>query len=142
MFAHAGDITKPEPDDHQRERPLHFCAVVAEPEQAKCDYRRRDHCANRQPGEMSFVRSPTPRFATIIHARWWQAPPTRPLLPVVAGVAPATTAPLELEEQPARLQLQSQSILLQSPIECAATQPERFRRLSRISTGPGERFLN
>jgi hypothetical protein len=26
---------------------LQFCAVVAEPKQAKCDQRRRDHSANR-----------------------------------------------------------------------------------------------
>jgi hypothetical protein len=26
---------------------LEFCAVVAEPKQAKCDQRRRDHSANR-----------------------------------------------------------------------------------------------
>ena len=35
-----------------------------------------------------------------------------------------------------------QPILLEPPIECAATQTQRFRRLPRISTGPGERFLN
>ena len=47
MFAHARDITTREPRDHEREGPLQFGAVVAEPEQAKCDQRRRDHCANR-----------------------------------------------------------------------------------------------
>src|SRR5205823_12947320 len=112
MFAHARDITKREPRDHQREGPLHFCAVVAEPEQAKCDHRRRDHCANRQPGYMSLVGNPAPRFATIIHAR------RNPQSTVAAGVSPATIPP------PTRPPLPRQPIVLASPTQCSPPPPQ------------------
>ena len=88
---------------------------------------------------MSFVRNPTPRFgrSSRFAIHWLLIV----VATVVAGVSPANP-PFWLGVQPARLPLQSQSILLQSPIEGAATQSQRFRRLSRISPGPGERFLN
>jgi hypothetical protein len=130
LLAHAHDITKRESRDHERESPLHFRAVLPEPKQTERDQHRRRRRAYGQPGETIFVRRPTPRFGRssrfVIH---W--PST-----VVAGVSPATTP------QPTRLPLQSQTILLQPPIKCAATQSQRFRRLPGVSAGTGQRFLN
>jgi hypothetical protein len=63
------------------------------------------------------------------------------VLPLGEFVRSADVPPAK-PQQPKRLPLQLQTILLKSAIKRAAAQPERLRRLARIAPGTRQRFLD
>ena len=116
MFARAQHEAQTEAGDEKRERPLHLRGVIAEPEKNQRDERRGRPRRESQPRQPALVSEPVPQLLDrFLHLR---------------------------AKQPGLLPLRLKSILLQAPIKRAPTQPQRFRRFSRVAVEPRERLLD
>jgi len=62
MLARAGQKTKDAGDNDQRQRPIDFCAEIAEPEERESGQHRGRAGRNGQPGQPSFMGKAAARF--------------------------------------------------------------------------------
>src|SRR4029453_8912274 len=124
--ARAGNKNKEASSDQDRQRPLHFRAVIAEPKKRERNNDRRSSRTKGEPGQFPLMRKPVATFRWIHCSLWRQT------------CRPHTHAAMQWT----RLPLQSQTILLQPPIKCASAQAESFRCLACIAIVSRQRLRN
>ena len=155
MFARAPNECSHAANNQNRKCPLHFRGVIAEPKERKRnDHRRRDR-EKREPGNLPFVGKPRWSFCFAIHFRGrFFLGSTRGSRVAAGGLASrsgkgiskgekfATPKGFEGRQVAAATATQSQTILLQAPVERASAQAECLCGLARVTVISSQRFFN
>src|ERR1043166_8569764 len=165
MFSRAPNEGTHAANDQNRECPLHFGRVIAEPKKRERNEHRGRDRDKREPGNLPFVGKPGCFFYFAHHQNCNREPANRkskPPLDTVAKAAPkcrtrkraagAKQFNRKLRRFVASTRTHSvspignrqflKSILLQAPIERASAQAECFRGLARVTIISGQSFLD
>src|SRR2546427_10129640 len=158
VLARARDKSGEETNDNERDRPLHLGAVIAKPENGERDNDCRSGRPKRQPGQSAFVAKTMTRLGAVFHpqtsfpgstralACCGRRPrrPLRCLLPSwnLCRALESSRRGAANSTRGACAPQSSQSILLQTAIECAPAQTKGFGRASCVPIGASQRFLD
>src|SRR3979409_1512395 len=113
MLARTEDKAGGEAAHHKCERPLHFRAVIAQPNNKQCDDHRGRDGADRNPSQPVLVGNTMTRLWPAFHSQ-------------IAN----------------RKSQMSKSIMLGPGVKCASTQTERLRCFACVAIVSRQRFLD